>query len=98
MFNDALFAADGIVKCELIRVSARHGSTASVIVTLLLLVSEVASSNLANGMRVSMQSLSFVFYLFNLALSSLFLPVSLSPFVFKAFSIIAGGQWYRLHV
>jgi len=53
MFNDALFTADGIVKRELVRVGARHGSTSCQIVTLLVLVCKFASSSLAIGMHVS---------------------------------------------
>jgi hypothetical protein len=49
----AHFTADGIVNRELIRVRARHGSTSCQIVTLLVLVSKAASSNLAIGMHVS---------------------------------------------
>ena len=52
IFNDALFKADGIVKRELVRVDARHGSTSCQDVTLLVLVCKVASSSLAIGMHV----------------------------------------------
>ena len=64
MVSDALFTADGIVKRELVRVDARHGSTSCQIVTLLVLVCKVASSSLAIGMHVSVQP----FFLFNLLL------------------------------
>jgi hypothetical protein len=89
MLNDALFTADGIVNRELMRFRARHGSTSCQIVTLLVLLSKVASSNLAIGMHVSIQS----FFPFNLVLFNCFVPYHCRhSFIFKVLNIIAGGQ------